>query len=721
MSIHHPPLRRRVALAAAPLLVLAGLAVPASAVTAADSPESNRERAHEAGQTASPTALGTAEATPATALAVAQALAADTALVTGAAFETIPLADGQNVSAGTSTALSGFPVSGSSFGVLSTGLLENVPHPGTFASSSLGGTAVRGDTDRDVTVLRVDMDVPAGANCLSFDFKFLSEEYPNYVGSQFNDAFVAELNESTWTTESTEIVAPDNFAFDQDGEVVSINSTGLGGMTPENGEGTAFDGGAFDDDSPDLNGASTVRLAASTQVSPGTNTLYLSIFDQGDQILDSAVFLDNLRAGYTPDPGVNCTPGAVIVTHDLVLEPDTGTAPVGSTHTVTATLTESNSGDPAAGAEISFTVSGANTAAGTVSTDGTGQAEFTYTGAAPGADQITACYAHEDSPTCTATDSATFVWTQGERMVERIWGADRYGTAAAVSATWDPSVDVVYIATGGNYPDALPASARAGTDDVPVLLTRAGSLPTVTAEELERLMPQEIVVLGGDKAVNASVENALAEYVPGGADSVSRLAGKDRYGTAAAVAKTFGTDVPVVYVALGQNFPDAVTGAARAGLEDGPVLLARTDRLPSATVSALQETNPARIVVLGGEEAISDGVLTALEDYTDGTVTRLAGVDRYVTSAEVAGLYPDDTSTVFVSTGERFPDALSGGPIAVRSAAPVLLTRQDDLPGATIEQLERFTPERIVILGGTDAVSAALQVQLAAYLDDPED
>lgn len=721
MSTHPSRLRRRVALSAAPLLVLAGLARPVSAAGAADSPGSERERLHDAAQTASPTTLGTAEATPATALALAQAIAADPALVTGAAFETIPLMDGANVNAGTSSALSGFPVSGSSFGVLSTGLLESVPHPGTFASSALGGSSVRGDTDRDVTVLRVDMDVPAGANCLSFDFKFLSEEYPNYVGSPFNDAFVAELNESTWTTESTEIVAPGNFAFDQDGEVVSINSTGLGGMTPENGEDTAFDGGAFGDDAADTNGAGTVRLAASTQVDPGANALYLSIFDQGDQILDSAVFLDNLRAGYTPDPGVNCTPGAVIVTHDLVLEPDTGTAPVGGTHTVTATLTESSSGDPAADADISFTVSGANTASGTVSTDGTGQAEFTYTGTAAGADQITACYAHDDSPTCTATDSATFVWTQGDMAVERIWGADRYGTAAAVSATWDPSVDVVYVATGGNYPDALPASARAGMDDVPVLLTRPGSLPSVTAAELARLMPQEIVVLGGDKAVNAAVETALAEYVPGGADSVSRLAGKDRYGTAAAVAKTFGSEVPVVYVALGQNFPDAVTGAARAGLEDGPVLLTRTDALPSATVSALQETNPGRIVVLGGEEAISDAVLTELADHTDGAVTRVAGADRYITSARVAELYPDDTGTVFVATGEQFPDALSGGPIAVRSASPVLLTRQDGLPGATIEQLERFTPQRIVILGGTAAVSTAVQVQLAAYLDDPED
>lgn len=697
---------RRIALVAAPLLILAGLGAPASATA---------ER-HEAGPADAPTGLGTASTTPATALQIAQAMSADPGLVTGAAFESIPEVGGENVSAGTSTALSGFPVSGSTFGVLSTGRLDSIPHPGNYASTNLGGGAVRGNTDRDVTILRVDLDVPAGANCLSFDFKFLSEEYPRYVGGSFNDAFIAELNTSSWYTDSTQIVAPDNFAFDDEGQVVSINSTGVGGMTPEAGEDTAFDGGIFGGGT-NTDGAATVRLAASTPVAAGANALYLSVFDQGDNILDSAVFMDNLRAGYTPDPDLNCVPGAVVVTHDLDLEPNTGTAPVGTTHTVTATLTESDSGDPAADAEIAFTVSGANTASGTTSTDASGQAEFSYTGVAPGSDQITACYAHDDSPTCTATDSVSFVWTADGKVVERIWGDDRYGTAAAVSATWDPSVEVVYVATGGNYPDALPASAKAGAQDVPVLLTRPGSLPSVTAAELERLMPQEIVVLGGDKAVNPAVEAALAGYVPGGADSVSRLAGKDRYGTAAAVAQTFGTDVPVAYVALGQNFPDAVTGAARAGLEDGPVLLARTDRLPTATAAALTGLNPERIVVLGGPGAVSEEVLTALEDYTDGEVTRIAGSDRYGTSAAIAGLYPDDTSTVFVATGELFPDALTGGPIAVRSSAPVLLTRHGELPEETIEQLERFTPERIVILGGTVAVSANVQVELAAYLD----
>lgn len=423
----------------------------------------------------------TDEVEAADALEIASALAVDDQLVTGAEFEHSPSSDA-GASAGVGSALTGFPVDGEEFAVLSTGVLDSVPAPGYFADTSLGGGAVRGDSDRDVTVLRLDLDIPDGANCLGFDFRFLSEEYPRYVGTQYNDAFIAEVGESTWTTDGSSIIAPDNIAFDEDGEVVSINSTGIGGMTPERGVGTAFDGGLGSEDG-NADGAATVRLSASQQVSPGQESLYLSIFDQGDTSLDSVVFLDNLRVGFAPDPGLDCTPGAVVVTHDLDLSPAVGTGPVGSEHTVTATLTEDD-GPVLPDAEIEFVVTGANSATGTSVTDAEGNAQFTYAGANPGADTITACYRHDGAEACTASASVAFSWTAQEGAIERIWGPDRYGTASQVSATWEPHVPVAYIATGVNYPDALPASALAGATDSPVLLTKTNALPADTVDEL---------------------------------------------------------------------------------------------------------------------------------------------------------------------------------------------------------------------------------------------
>jgi hypothetical protein len=68
------------------------------------------------------------------------------------------------------------------------------------------------------------------------------------------------------------------------------------------------------------------------------------------------------------------------------------------------------------------------------------------------------------------------------------------------------------------------------------------------------------------------------------APRTERIAGVDRYATAAAVsASAFSPGVAVAYVATGTSFPDALAGGAAAGLRDAPVLLVARDEVPAAT------------------------------------------------------------------------------------------------------------------------------------------
>jgi Bacterial Ig-like domain (group 1) len=346
--------------------------------------------------------VGTAAAAinpAATALDIANAIKSPSANVTSASFTSVT----GGTPNGTSTALDGFPTNGSTFGILTTGNVDSVDDTGIFASTPNGGTPVRGNTDLDVTVLKVDIAVPTGANCLTFDFKFLSEEYPGFVGGAYNDAFIAELDGTTWTTSGSAITAPNNFAFDADGDVVSVNATGIGGMSAGEGAGTAFDGGAN-------HGGATVLLHASRQVTTGDHSVYFSIFDQGDAAYDSAVFLDNLVVGFVPNPATNCTAGASPVSYQLGLTPASAINPVGTPHTVTATLTDAE-GAVVSGQTINFTVAGANARTGTGTTNGSGQATFTYTGTNAGQDQINACIIVVGE--CAASASATKDWNPG--------------------------------------------------------------------------------------------------------------------------------------------------------------------------------------------------------------------------------------------------------------------------------------------------------------------
>ena len=180
----------------------------------------------------------------------------------------------------------------------------------------------------------------------------------------------------------------------------------------------------------------------------------------------------------------------------------------------------------------------------------------------------------------------------GAGGVERLWGQNRFATAAAISAaTFSPGVPAVYIATGLNFPDALAGGPAAADCGCPILLVQTDSIPAATASELTRLSPAKIVILGGTGVVSETVETALGAYA--GAGGVERLWGQNRFATAAAIsAATFSPGVPAVYIATGLNFPDALAGGPAAADCGCPILLVQTDSIPAATSSELTRLVP---------------------------------------------------------------------------------------------------------------------------------
>ena len=302
----------------------------------------------------------------------------------------------------------------------------------------------------------------------------------------------------------------------------------------------------------------------------------------------------------------------------------------------------------------------------------------------------------------------------------RLSGADRYATAATISAsTFEPGVAAAYVATGTNYPDALAGGAAAAVRNAPLLLVTPSTLPAATAAELDRLNPAQIFVLGGTGAISDTVVGQLGVYTTG---TVTRLSGSNRYATAAAIsAATFPVGTSAAYVSVGTNYPDALAGGPAAGLEDSPLLLLTKTTIPAETAAELTRLKPASIVVLGGTGVISDAVRNALVGYTagggSGSVIRLAGADRYATAAAISAvLFPTGVSTAYIATGTNYPDALAGGAAASFEDAPLLLVTASTIPAATAAELSRLKPRRIVVLGGPSVVSNAVLSALDAYV-----
>lgn len=228
-----------------------------------------------------------------------------------------------------------------------------------------------------------------------------------------------------------------------------------------------------------------------------------------------------------------------------------------------------------------------------------------------------------------------------------------------------------------------------------------------------RCVLSAVVVLG---ALVAGVPAGSATPTPIGATGVVRLAGADRFATAAAISRaTWAPPVPAVFVTTGVNFPDALAGGPAAARSRGPVLPVLPTVVPAAIAAELDRLDPERIVVLGGTGAVSGGVQVALAAYAP-AVARLAGADRYATAASTAtSAFAAPVPVAYVASGAGFADAAAGGAAAAHEGGPMLLTTPTALPAATGAALTALRPSRIVVVGGTGAVSAAVQTALAGF------
>lgn len=299
--------------------------------------------------------------------------------------------------------------------------------------------------------------------------------------------------------------------------------------------------------------------------------------------------------------------------------------------------------------------------------------------------------------------------------VDRISGENRYATAAALAAFFEPE-GTVFVANGGGFPDALAGGPVASRADSAILLVSKTDIPTDTRHALDELRPSRIKVLGGAAAVSQAVEDQLRRWAP-----VDRIAGRNRYETAAAVTKSgFPSGARGVLVATGRDFPDALSGATRGAAHSDPlpILLVEPTRVPEATLMEIQRLQPSHITILGGPSVVSEAVAAELGDVAP--VERIAGENRYATSAEVARLYGGPgVQVIFITTGRNFPDALAAAPVAGFFNSPTLLVPpRGSLPPETVSVLETFSDVEFVVgVGGEGALSDEMLQQIGALFD----
>ena len=298
--------------------------------------------------------------------------------------------------------------------------------------------------------------------------------------------------------------------------------------------------------------------------------------------------------------------------------------------------------------------------------------------------------------------------------VVRCAGAGRFETATEISKAEFTTAKTVILANGMNYADALAGVPLAKKLDAPILLTNTKALDTATADEIKRLKAEKVIILGGKGAISADVEQALQKM----GLTTERIAGKTRFGTATAIAEKLNSEPTEIIFVYGLNYADALSVSPIAALKNAPIIYLTQDGELNADTAAYLETIKGKVktaYVIGGEGVISNDMMNKAASVVGlKTAARIWGANRYSTCIEVNKKFASTLTgkVMCVATGLNFPDALAGGVLAAKKAAPLFLTA-NSLSDEQTAYLKAKELNCIYVFGGTGAVSADIVDKIA--------
>ncbi|MGH1550725.1 cell wall-binding repeat-containing protein [Leifsonia poae] len=318
--------------------------------------------------------------------------------------------------------------------------------------------------------------------------------------------------------------------------------------------------------------------------------------------------------------------------------------------------------------------------------------------------------------------------------------------------TVDPSNGTVYVSQrslggGGSSLAVVPRGSSAPSATIPLpagpeslaVDDNASILYAAVAQPFEGGTINELVAIAtgtnavlastalptpADVAVDTTTHTAYVSGAMSGNTTIQvlrllqsgRTYGDDRYATSVAVSqREFPGTAPVVYIASGANYPDALSAGPAAAKRGGPLLLSTPSGLTAPVAAEVKRLKPATVVIVGGPNSISDAVLGQLHSAAPGaTVSRAAGSDRFLTSRTVVSGAFTTADTVYLAAGANFPDALAAGGAAGAQGAPLLLVdgyaSSVDAPTAAL--LSSLKAKNVELVGGPTVLSAGIATSL---------
>ena len=268
--------------------------------------------------------------------------------------------------------------------------------------------------------------------------------------------------------------------------------------------------------------------------------------------------------------------------------------------------------------------------------------------------------------------------------IKQIIGEERQHTAVKISQEgWANGSDKVIIVNSSAIADGITSTPLATAYDAPILLTTKDSVYKETLDEIKRLNPSEIIIIGGTSVVSDKVISSLktSTNLP-----VRRIAGIDRHETSLKIAEELDKkyDVNKIYVVNGyKGESEALSIAPKAGMDKQPIILTNETSLPSNSFNWLKTEKLTDAYFIGNENDITTDVIHQVADITTVNTSagqsvyknRVNGKDKHdINNNVINKFYPQkNLDAMIVAKSDVLIDALAAGPLASKLNAPILL------------------------------------------------
>ena len=262
-------------------------------------------------------------------------------------------------------------------------------------------------------------------------------------------------------------------------------------------------------------------------------------------------------------------------------------------------------------------------------------------------------------------------------------------TSIAVAKELNSQSNTYVITTTMDYPDALAGTVLASKLNAPILFVSLTDNQKIFDYLSTRNVDKttQFYILGGSAVVSLDVENYLKSITT----KVVRLGGLTRYDTANLINASLNTKVgtPVI-IATGRIYPDGLSMGAIGGQLQYPIYLVDGDNISQNMAQQLLKNMPTTVYLAGGTAVVPPVIENHIKALLPSTnIVRLAGHDRYETSAIISDYFRPYLKETIYTTGEDFHSALVAVPLASQHKASITLV--DNVTTAYLATMNKQT------------------------------